>query len=279
MPSQLFVSVQVEFAETLGPAPGRYLLRSSPDADPERVLVVQGPGRGEEPLTRLTLIDPVPVAAEQQARAWLEDLTRDCAAAVAEALALVNRVLYLHRLAAADASVHEIAAADAAAIRAGWGSGEQLADGRMAHAVELQVGAGAPRASALLQRLSRRAKLSGIAEQERLAALLGGRTRPLLCEELALRARADLDAGRPRLATLELHNALCACVSELGAEGRQELALRVDELDSLRERVAAQAQAVLAGADGQPDGELLAHALMRLQSALRARAAAGVRLS
>jgi len=277
MPSQLFVSLQLEFPGTLGPSPGRYLLRTNPDSDPERVLVVQAPVRDEAPLTQITLIDPVPVASEPQAQAWLDDLTRDQSTAVATALALTNRIIFLHRLAASDGSVHDLTVADAAAIRAGWGSGEQLADGRLAHAVELRLDVSPERthgpARRALRRL-RRTRLAGVAEQERFAALLGGRLQPLLCEELALRARTDLDAGRTRLAALALDDALAAAVGELRAESRQELALRLDELDSLRERVGADARGVLAGTRPDPDEALLAHALTRLESTLRARALA-----
>ena len=61
------------------------------------------------------------------------------AARVDEALAIVNRVVHLHRLAAADPHVHELTAAQATVARAGWGEGEQLADGRWTQARELPL--------------------------------------------------------------------------------------------------------------------------------------------
>ena len=54
------------------------------------------------------------------------------------------------------------------------------------------------------------------APEERFAALLGGRESPLAAEELVLRARADLDAGRPREAALQARVALEALLAELG---------------------------------------------------------------
>ena len=39
-------------------------------------------------------------------------------------------------------------------------------------------------------------KAAALRSEERLAELLGARDRPLLCEELALRARLDLDQDR-----------------------------------------------------------------------------------
>ena len=46
------------------------------------------------------------------------------------------------------------------------------------------------------------------APEERFAALLGAREPQLVAEELVLRARADLDAGRPREAALQARVAL-----------------------------------------------------------------------
>ena len=91
-----------------------------------------------------------------------------------------------------------------------------------------------------------------------MAALLGSREHPLVCEELALRARLDLDSGRPAHATLELRQALAAAVAELRGEGRQDLVLRVDELDQLSDGIEAQAQRVLDAAGPGVKGEPVA---------------------
>ncbi|MCW3031440.1 MAG: hypothetical protein JWM66_1573, partial [Solirubrobacterales bacterium] len=115
----------------------------------------------------------------------------------------------------------------------------------------------------------------------------------LLCEELALRARADLDQGRTAHAAIELRGAYAAALAELPAERREDLAIRVDELRKLRDGVERQAQATLAAltdGDGREAGaelaahapgvdrDVVAHALARLEATLRARTATGFRL-
>jgi hypothetical protein len=100
--------------------------------------------------------------------------------------------------------------------------------------------------------------------------LLGNREEPLLCEELALRARRDLDQGRVVHAAVELRGAYAAALDELGAEGRQDLALRIDELRELSATIAADA--------GGPEEQAVRHALERLEAALRARTA-GLKLN
>jgi hypothetical protein len=235
------------------------------------------------PITRATIVDPVPVAAERQARAWLSEI--DAERETARAFAALNRLLQARRIAAADPGMREALPAQALAIRAGWGEGEQLADSKWSQAVELPLGE--PWRRARGTRGSRRpgsGRAAALRPDERVARLLSARERPLICEELALRARADLDQGRMAHAAIELDRALLAAVSELAGEQRSDLPLRVAELRSLRADVAAAAQAALdaggAGASEQAGGqsgseETLGHALERLQAALRARTAAG----
>jgi hypothetical protein len=299
MPLQLFVFLQLEFPWALGPADGRYLLRDGPQAEPERVVVVEtlgagqaagaqlaGPagwvtrrGRGRrerevepEPrpadvtTTRVTVIDPVPLSAEGQARAWLEELDRE--RDVEDAVAIVNRVVHAQRISAADPYVREVSSSQALVTRAGWGRGEQVASGLWLHARELSArrrrGGG------------RRDRSWALRPQERLAALLSGRSRALVCEELTLRARLDLDQGRARHAAVGLDRALAAAVGELAAEDRHDLALRLAELEQLREGVDEQAHAAIAGDGEKVDEDVVAHALGRLEAALRARTATGV---
>lgn len=277
MPPQLFVFVQMEFPWVLGPVDGRYLLRSPADREPERVLVLQTIKHEHAPANRITLVDPVSLPAEHQARAWLEELERAGEQGLEEPFALLNRVLYLHRIAAADPYVHEVSATQALAIRAGWGSGEQMAAGRWTHASELHAGSGRRQRRGLLGLGTRRARASALASQERIAMLLGARVPTLLCEELALRARLDLDQGRVALAALGLEDALAVAVRELRAERREDLALRIDELVQLRGGVVAQSEGALAGSPAQLDEEIVGHALARLEAALRARNAVGVK--
>jgi hypothetical protein len=309
MPQQLFVFIQLEFPWALGPADGRYLIRHSADGEPQRVVVLgmleagrqslgapaaprwsgasvlgrvrrgrsvpTGPEPAPVATTRVTVIDPVSLAADNQARAWLAELDRE--REIGAAVAVINHVIHSHRIAAADPYVHEVSAAQALVIRAGWGEGEQVADGRWLHARALPPGgqrSGAGSASS--RRGPGRDRSWALRPQERLAALLGARGTPLLCEELALRARQDLDHERLAHAALELDRAYTLAVPELQAEKRQDLAIRIAELEQLRPGVQEQARATLAQ-DGEAfDEELLAHALERLEAALRARTAAGL---
>ena len=88
----------------------------------------------------------------------------------------------------------------------------------------------------------------------------------MLCEELALRARLDLEQGRVEHAALELDAALAAALGELTAEANPALAPRLDnEPPALHADVAA----------GEPEEEIVRHALERLEAALRARTAEG----
>jgi hypothetical protein len=272
VPAPLFVFVQMDFPWRIGPADGRYLLRARAGGDPERVLVLQTFSQDAASSSRVTLVDPVSLPAEHQARAWLEDVQRDTRSAIEEALALVNRVLYLHRIAAADPYAHEVSATQALAIRAGWGSGEELASGRFTHADELPAGQRAGQRRGLLRRGTRRERASELSGQERFASLLGAHVPTLISEELALRARLDLDQERPALAALGLSAALAAALAELRREQREDLALRIDELEQLRAGVDAQAAAISSAGAGA-DGDALEHPLQRLEAALRARAA------
>jgi hypothetical protein len=220
------------------------------------------------PTARATIVDPVPLSAESQARAWLEDLDREHE--IDAAASALNRVLHAHRIAAADTGVHDVAPAQALVIRAGWGEGEQVADGTWLHARELRPGAPPRRGGG-----RRRERSAALRPQERLAALLGGRTKMLVCEELVLRARLDLDNARLAHAAIQLDAAYAAALAELGAEQRQDLAIRLDELRALQPQVGEQASAVLEGRTGELDAETLEHALGRLEAALRARTAPG----
>lgn len=332
-PERLFLFVQCELPWDLGPPSGRYLLRDPGSGEPERVIVLstlaarRGRRAGEpgglpgplrrratarrrevapEPppapvgVTRATIIDPVPVSAERQARAWLAELRVE--REVADAFAALNHMLHAHRIAAADPYSREVAPLQALTIRAGWGAGEQVAEGAWLHAVELFL----PDAR---KRIRRRA--AALRPDERLARMLSAREQPLLCEELTLRARLDLDQGRLAHAAIELDRALLAALGELSGEQRTDLRERTEELRALRGDVARLAHQALgaptdaanaggngsrdapgAGTEGDGNGdgeegggaqnamgderETLSHTLGRLEAALRARSAAGV---
>ncbi len=300
MSDRLFLFVQFEFPWELGPPDGRYLMRAHEDADPERVVVLttlgaqrRAPARGQllsaatrskprrrpappepEPTpvatARATLVDPVSVSAERQAKAWLSEL--DGEHEIEAAASALNRVLHFHRIAAADPYVHEISPDQALVIRAGWGEGEQVADGLWLAAREL-----AWRGPAGVRRKRIGDRAAALRPQERMAELLGARGSTLLCEELVLRARVDLDNGRAAHAAIELQDAYAAALGELPGERREDLAIRLDELAKLRDGVDAQARAAFAGT-GELDDEALRHALGRLEATLRARTAPGFRV-
>jgi hypothetical protein len=167
-------------------------------------------------------------------------------------------------------------------VRAGWGEGEQVAYGRWLHARELPWRE--PRA---------RRRSAALRPQERLTVLLGARGKALVCEELALRARLDLDHGRLSHAALELEQAYAAALVELPQEDRGALTVRIAELAQLRAGVLRAARAALAddappdpsertapvtSDAAEPDEEQVRHALERLEAALRARTALGFTL-
>jgi len=160
--------------------------------------------------------------------------------------------------------VREVTRGQAIVARVGIGAGEQVADGRWARAFELPRPTAPPRRSAALR------------PDERLAAMLSGRDAALACEELAIRARADVAAGRYREAALQLQVALAAALRELTPWGpRGDLAARIDELRALQPAADAAAAAALEGGlddDATADVERV---LARLEAALRARSVVG----
>jgi len=211
---------------------------------------------------RATVIDVgEPLAPGEPAQAWLR---RAGEAELTEAVAILNRALRAHRLAAGDAYARPVSRAQAIAARVGVGAGEQVADGHWSAAREL------------IASPPRRRRVRALAPEARLAAILGGRARPLVCEELALRARLDLDQGHDREAALQLLIALDAAVAELAGDPRAPaLAGRLQELRDRRARVATVAHAAMARRLSAPELETVASALARIEAALRARAAAG----
>ena len=203
--------------------------------------------------------DPFP--GDGEAAAWLSGAGEDD---VAAAIAVLNRALHSYRLASADPHVHGIGRRDALVVRLGYGAGEEVADGLWTDAREL-VDAG----------LGRRRRRIPVA-QARLAALLTGRHAALACEELALRARLDLDEGRTREAALQVLVALDAALAELPDDpAAPALADRLEELRGLHDGVADAARAALGpGPLGDPEREATQFALGRIEAALRARAMA-----
>jgi len=211
---------------------------------------------------RATLIGvAAPFASAAAAGEWLAGAGES---ELAADLAILNRALHAFRLVTADPYLGPLTRHQALVARVGYGLGEEVAEGRWTEAREL---------IAPVHR-QRRAKV--LAPQARLARLLAGRERGLACEELALRARLDLDHGREREAALQLLVALDAAIAELPGEPEAEaLAERLDELRAERDRVADAAQAALEGPLPPPERETVQFVLGRVEAALRARAVAG----
>ena len=236
-------------------------MRSSPDGPIDAVLVLATQGTpprqrrprsvetaGPEPVptVRATVTRPSAFASAQDAAGWLSELRANEELTEAELVAAVgvlNRALFARRLATADPYLAEVSVGRALIARVGYGEGDAVADGRYAEALEL------PRPGA------RRVKRSMEAPDERFAALLGAREQPLVAEELVLRARMDLDAGRTREAALQARVALEA--------------LGDSSLAQLRPGVAAAANAALSADLDEAALQAITEAVMAMEAALR----------
>jgi hypothetical protein len=230
-------------------------VRSEPDALVEAVLVLGtlgAPARMRRPRTvdvaepepvptsRATVVRPHPFDSPAD---WLAELRADQEALDGElpaAFAVLNRALRAWRAAAADPYVGELSFDRALVARVGYGGGDAVADGRFAEAMEL------PRPGA------RRVRRSMESPEERFAALLGAREPQLVAEELVLRARADLNAGRPREAALQAR-----------------VALEALELAEHRDAVGLAANAALLGELSGSEVQALTEAVKGMEAALR----------
>ncbi|HUC00135.1 MAG TPA: hypothetical protein VMS11_09950 [Solirubrobacterales bacterium] len=245
--ARFFGFVQFDFAGRLTLADGRYLAREGASGD-ESVLVVGTLGTtpmarrrrrrarqvqeaepAELALTRVTAIRAFAAFDDEEAAArWLDEATEaeDTVDVLAsDAVALLNRALHVQAVAATDPAFQALTAERATAVRIGYGSGEETADGRFSAAREVDVRGGASR---------RRRREEELRPQARVAAVLGGNERLDVCETLLLRARADLDGDREREAALQLRGGLEALLSELRAGPDDEGHVR--DMEALRER-------------------------------------------
>jgi hypothetical protein len=210
------------------------------------------------PTTRATIVDVgAPLADEHEGREWLrsageEDLTAG--------VLVLNQALHAHRLVIADPDARPVSRAQALVARLGFGAGELVAQGQWTDARELVPKPGRTR------------RIKALQPQARLAAILSGHESALVCEELTLRARLDLDHGRDRAAALQVLIALDAALAELA--GDPALADRLEGLRGRRDPVTAAAQTALAGPLAAEQRELVDSTVGRIEAALRARAAA-----
>lgn len=251
-------------------------MRERPDAEPECVVVlktVAAPRRRllarrrprrlrslspqPAPTARAGVVRAKPLGSAEGAGAWLDRLRRDRDGLERElrwATLLLNRLMRAHRAAAADPYARDLEPERALAVRVGYGSGGQVADGRFAAAYEL------PRRAKRMRRVER------LSPQERLAAIVGGREPALASDELVLRARADIEAGRPREAALQARIALECVLEELAddalGDGRAQLGQD-------REVVSEAAAAALAGDPPADVAAQVERAVSRMEAAIR----------
>ncbi|MGI8633103.1 MAG: hypothetical protein ACR2NA_11270 [Solirubrobacterales bacterium] len=288
--SSSFPFVQFEFPGRLGPPDGRYLLRT-PSRDEERtehptVLVLKtygvaspsrfrrrrrgsGPPEAEQiPLTRATVVDADPLAGDEAAQEWIaraerSDELRDTL--VTTALAHLNRLLHGQRAAAADPRVHDVVEEQATAIRLGFGTGDEVADGRWTEAGQAQ-------------KRRQRPSTDDLRPQERLAAFLKGAEEVDPCETLVLRCRADLDAGRVREAALQLRVALESLLADLAGQERahEDQARDLRELTAFRAAVGDAANQALRGDLSGDQAEQVTMVLEVGERALRRRRLLGL---
>jgi len=210
------------------------------------------------PTSRAMIVRGAPFPDADEAVAWLAGLRGDRDALDSEvdaAVGVLNRALHAHRVATADPYETEVSPERALVVRVGYGSGEQVADGRFEECVELPRSGG------------RRPRRSMEAPEERFAALLGGREEVLPAEELVLRARADLNAGRLAEAALQARVAIEALLAaglasaDSGPAGAS--------LAGHREAIASAANATLRGELPGDSSAALEEAVAAMELALK----------
>jgi len=222
--------------------------RSVSDAAPEPV-----------PTARVSVVRSAPFPSLSDASTWLSETDLD--AEVGAAVVVINRALHAHRVAAADPYVTEVSPERALVVRVGYGNGEDVAEGRFAEAREWP------------HHGPRRPRRSMEAPEERFAALLGGREEVLPAEELVLRARADLNAGRVAEAALQSRVAIEALLaadiasSESGPAG--------GSLAAHRDAIATSANAALRGEMPGDTAGALEEAVAAMELALKRRRLGG----
>lgn len=220
------------------------------------------PEPGPEPVstTRVTLVAAEPFADVAEAERWRAEA--DAEAEADEGVRVINAVLHAYRAAAGDPYVWEITRERALAVRVGIGEGDQVVLGKWLSAVSVSR----------VRSRARERRAAALMPQERLAAILSGRDVALACEELALRGRADLDAGRSREAALQLRVALEAAIAELAPwADRPRMSERIAALSDERGTVGDAANAALEGGLDDETVEEVGRVMTLVENALRAR--------
>jgi hypothetical protein len=221
-------------------------------------------GQTHVPVTRLMVIVASEIDGDPDE--WLEGVRKDGTMRdelVERGLACIRRAVAARRVTATDPAIADPTAESMLAIRIGFGEGDELVERHWEQAIEV------PRDA---QRASRSEALR---PQERMAALLGLRDTPLACEELVLRARADLIAARGREAALQLRVALEALLAErdrLTGHGQEE---DLGALDERRKATGDAANEALRGPLSAERAREVEETLAICERVLRRRAAHG----
>jgi len=272
----LFGFVQMEFGFLLGPGDGRFVVRGEADGDPQAVLVLSTLGAPERrrlrgrkgalvqeasaepvPTNRATVVKAEPFGSLEQAENWLADLRGEEVRKeieIGSGLRVLNRALHVHRVARGDGHARDVGVEQALVVRVGFGSGDEVVEGRYGEAFELRPG-------------GRGVKRSMEAPEERFAAVLGARETVLACEELVLRARMDVDGALWREAALQARVALEALLAELASMPGD----RRGELEADRRPVSEAANGALRGELSAESRAAVEASVERMEAALRAR--------
>ena len=305
MPEQLFLFIQMEFPWALGPADGRYLLRAHRMASPSTssCSARSAPGAGRSALRRgagrrlargacaaasaspadpragarwprrgRRSIDPVSLSAEQpgprvaggpRPRPRRRRGRRGAQPRAAHPPDRHGRPLHPRGLPRAGA--RDQGRAGARASRWPTGAGCTPASSRR----RFPAPAGREAAPARIA--------PALRPQERLAALLGARGSTCCARSWCCEHALDLDHDRVAHAAVELDRAYCRALPELGAEQRQDLAIRGSTSSSSCAPGSASRRRPRCAGE-RPERSRrggLRHALERLEATLRARTAAG----
>lgn len=191
-------------------------------------------GEGPEPLiaTRLTVANSREPMESAAAGEWLEAIRRDESGLddfVANGVAVLNRAIHAQRAASMDPYLPDVSPDKASAIRVGYGTGLEVADGLWSQALRLPPEHGK----------RRRRRADALKPQERVASVLGGHERVAPFETMILRARMDIDQGRAAEAALQLKAGVDSLLAEIpegvGGDELRDLEL----LDDAREGIDA----------------------------------------
>jgi hypothetical protein len=180
-------------------------------------------------------------------------------------LKALNRVIQAQRVSAGDPYLREVTPVQALSLRIGYGSGDEVVEGRWHAAYAI-----APPA------LRRRRRRTMFSPHEHVAAILTGRATIGACDDLLLRARLDLEQDRPRQAALQLKVAFDALHADL-KDDRDEAAAS-EALAAVRDlhgRASELARSALDGDLDETERDALAQLIDDGERTLRRRRLAG----